>query len=96
MGRVRLRLIGAVCIAGGVAGRVALSVWARPNDRVQGVELACFLAVFFGVGLALLAVPVVRRAYTPGDPSRVELAGCLLLALGAFAALVMVVSAMGP
>ena len=98
--RVRPRVVGAVCFACGVAAWVAFEVWTRPNDRVQMAFQAFFLICWFGVGLTLLAVPVIWRLPSVGEPNwarpRSRIPGCLLLMLGAFIALMMVVSVLGP
>jgi hypothetical protein len=89
---VRSWVVGLACIACGIAGRIAYSYGVQPTDRVQAVRPAGVLAVFFGVGLVLTSVPVVRKLYTPGDPTRFELLGCLALSGGTFAAFVLVLS----
>jgi hypothetical protein len=93
---VRSWVVGLACIACGVAGRIAYSCRVTPTDRLQGIRPAGILALFFGVGLVLASVPVVRKLYSPGDPTRFELLGCLLLSIGAFAAFVFVLSMVAP
>jgi hypothetical protein len=91
---VRRWLIGVVCIACGVAGRVVFDLRAPAGDRASGALQASVLAPFFAVGLVLLSVPIVRRCYAPGEPSprelRREWLGCLLLAVGAVVSVVAV------
>ena len=79
--RVRLRIVGAVCFAGGIVARIAFAVWTQPSSRAEMSWQAYFLIPWFGIGLVLLAVPLFRRGYTSDDSSdkalRRDLVECL-------------------
>src|SRR5262249_48730478 len=94
--RVRLWLLGVICLTCGIISRVVFELWARPGSRLEAFEQACFQAAWFGTGLFLLLVPLLRRSYAPGCPTRGELTGCALWVLGAVAALFAVLSSLGP
>lgn len=95
VGRVRLWVIGAACYACGIGGCIAFERLDGPGDRASGGLRAIVLAPVFAVGWVLLAAPVIRRSYAPGEPSRKELLGCLLAVAGAFVSFVAVVSLLG-
>ena len=95
MPKVRIWLIGVACIAAGVISREVLVRYAQPGSRAEAYNQALILAFWFSLGLVLLAVPLVRNAYTPGDPGRGELVGCLLWVVAAFVAFCIVVAATG-
>jgi hypothetical protein len=89
MFRVRLWVVGATFLACGVISRILL------EGRKNPESLAGFVALQLGVGLFLLAIPVARKAYTRGDPTRGEVLGVVSWCLGALVSCVLVFSAMG-
>jgi hypothetical protein len=83
-GNVR-KVAATTCIACGV---ICLVVFSRQPEvgRVSFFERAFIVWVFWGPGIVLLAVPAIRRAYSPTELSLGESLGCLFFVLGGFAA----------
>ncbi len=94
--QVRLSLIGVICMACGVAGRVVFATLATSESRLSGVTQACVLAPFFAVGLVLLSVPLIRHLYTGNELTwldvKRDLVGCAMLALGMLVAWISIVA----
>ena len=90
--RIRLWMAGAVCMA---CGLVVLVAFDPPDYQGQVPGQTYFLAACFGLGLLLLAVPIVKQLYTPGEPTRGELVSCVLWVVGALFSVVLLFARSG-
>jgi hypothetical protein len=75
MRKVHLWHVGALCIACGLVSLIVLRIQGPHRERGWSIE-PFLLAFWFGSGTIFLAVPLLRRAYTPGNPQLGELVGC--------------------
>jgi hypothetical protein len=85
-------MLGAIFTAGGVLSRIVFAIYAGSESGYP--ELTICLAAWFGVGLWLLATPLVRQSYAPTEPTRGEIGGWLLWSITALAAFLVIMSTM--
>jgi hypothetical protein len=87
-------IVGCIFIAGGVMSRIVFSIYAHPESGYP--ELTLCLVGWFGVGLVLLAVPLVRESYKPTEPTRGEIGGWLIWSITALFAFLLIISTLRP
>jgi hypothetical protein len=96
--RIRLWWIGAwVCIAFGIVNRILFAIYVAPfAGRSEMYNLACLEACCYGAGLSLLLIPVLRIRSPTEAATSSQPVGCALWLVGVLAALIAVISSMGP
>jgi hypothetical protein len=98
MARTQIRpwLIGCLCIACGVVSQITFTLYSEPGGHAEMVITSCFESCWYGAGLALALIDVIRlQAEATGGAGRKGLAWALW-GVAALAALAAVLWSMPP